>query len=275
MRRQRAPVLLVGTRGDFRLQGGRVEWLRNPIEILAETYRLLNLDGTTGPAAHRIWSHDRDMLETGLRFYGHLAARVPKATTWGDLDAALRDPEPHFGFDAELWPRVRAAHAGHQTGLEILSLLPMIAEHVGFYDLRLNDDLTIDIPERLHDPKLQEAMRRALVPPPVTKADEIVATMGGTYYAQEAPTLPHFVERGRHFEKGQPLYIIEVMKMFNKVYAPFSGTVDAVLVESGTVVRKGQALLKVTPDEVIIEEAPHLKAERIAANTDRYLARLS
>jgi len=50
------------------------------------------------------------------------------------------------------------------------------------------------------------------------------------------------------------LYIIEVMKMFNKVYAPFSGTIDAVLVpESGVVVRKGQPLFKVTPDEKFVE----------------------
>ena len=30
---------------------------------------------------------------------------------------------------------------------------------------------------------------------------------------------------GDHFEAGQPLFIIEVMKMFNKVLAPFAGTV--------------------------------------------------
>ena len=34
-----------------------------------------------------------------------------------------------------------------------------------------------------------------LVPPPVTKADEIVAAMGGTFYAQEAPTLTEVFER--------------------------------------------------------------------------------
>ena len=61
------------------------------------------------------------------------------------------------------------------------------------------------------------------------RADEIVAAMGGTYYGQEAPGLPSFLTRGGHFEKGQPLYIVEVMKMFNKVYASFAGTIDAVV----------------------------------------------
>jgi multidrug resistance efflux pump len=42
------------------------------------------------------------------------------------------------------------------------------------------------------------------------------------------------------------------MKMFNKVVAPFAGTVDQVLVEGdGAIIAKGQPLFKVTPDEVV------------------------
>ena len=149
---------------------------------------------------------------------------------------------------------MRAAHAGHQLGLEILALLPLIGAKTGFYDLSLNEDLTIEIPARLFDAAHQEAMRKVLVPPPVTKSDEIVAAMGGTFYTQEAPTLPPFIMGGSHFDKGSPIYIIEVMKMFNKVYAAFAGTVTGVLVENGSVVRKGQPLFKIRPDETVIEE---------------------
>jgi biotin carboxyl carrier protein len=118
-------------------------------------------------------------------------------------------------------------------------------------------------------------MRKALVPPPATKADEIVAAMGGMFYATEAPHLPPYVTDGSHFEKGDPLYIIEVMKMFNKVYAPFAGHVNAVLVrENGVIVRKGQPLFKVTPDEQVIEEDPQMKQRRIRVNTDAYLAKV-
>ncbi len=74
-------------------------------------------------------------------------------------------------------------------------------------------------------------MKKILVPPPATKADEIVAACGGMYYGQEAPGMPPFVTEGMHFEKGQPLYIIEVMKMFNKICAPFSGTIDKILMQ--------------------------------------------
>ena len=40
--------------------------------------------------------------------------------------------------------------------------------------------------------------------------------------------------------------------MFNKVMAPFAGTVDEVLVEGdGVIIAKGQPLFKVTPDEKV------------------------
>ena len=261
-------------RHDFVVRDGRVEWQRNPVEVLAETYRLLNMDTAHSAAAHRIWDHDREVLDAGLAFYEKLGARVPPEFAWPDLDAALAADAPAFGFDDATWPRVRAAHAGHQLGLEILALLPLIGATVGFYDLQMADDLTIVIPERLHDPKHQDAMRKVLVPPPATKADEIVAAMGGTFYAQEAPHLPAFVATGGHFAKGDPLYVIEVMKMFNKVHAPFAGTVTQVLVESGVVVRKGQPLFKITPDEIVVEEDPALRAERVRSSTARYLDRL-
>jgi len=118
--------------------------------------------------------------------------------------------------------------------------------------------LDIEIPEYLMDPELQLKMKKVLVPPPATKADEIVAVTGGMYYAQEGPGLPKFVQEGQHFNAGDPIYIIEVMKMFNKVLAPFSGTIDKILMEGGdgTVVAKGQPLFKVTPDEKFVEVDP-------------------
>jgi len=264
-------------RGDFTFtDDGRVVWKRNPVELLADTYHLLHMDDRPGDAAaNRIWDHDSQLLETARDFYARLAERVPPGLSWADLDGLLSGTAPAFGIDAALWDAVRAAHAGHQLGLEILAILPMIAAKVGFYDLRLNDDLTVSIPDRLMDPARQDAMRKVLVPPPATRADEIVAAMGGTYYRQEAPHLPPFVRKGSHFNLGDPLYVIEVMKMFNKVHATFAGTIDDVLVkDSGVVVRKGQPLFKVTPDERLVEEDPEVRRQRIRANTDAYLAHL-
>ncbi len=66
------------------------------------------------------------------------------------------------------------------------------------------------------------------------------------YYAQEAPGMPPFAYEGMHFDKGgqPPLFILEVMKMFNKVPAPFSGTIDKILIEGGdgTIVQKATVI---------------------------------
>src|SRR5262249_41651793 len=62
---------------DFVVRDDRVEWRRNPVEGLAETYRLLDMDSAHTAAAYRIWDHDKELLETALGFYEQLAARVP------------------------------------------------------------------------------------------------------------------------------------------------------------------------------------------------------
>ncbi len=149
----------------------------------------------------------------------------------------------------------------------------MLAQKTDFYDFRVEEDLEVTIPEYLNDPDLQARMKKILVPPPSTKADEIVSLCGGMYYAQEAPGMPPFVTEGMHFDKGQPLYIIEVMKMFNKVNAPFSGTIDKILMErgDGVIVTKGQPLFKVTPDEKFVEVDPKDLERKKRAMTADYL----
>jgi acetyl/propionyl-CoA carboxylase alpha subunit len=252
-------------RNDYECDGTQVRWLRNPVEVMAATYhRLHMLDQPDAPAAHRIWDHDQELLDKALAFYRKLAARTESRMVWQELDAALRAPEPSFGFDAAQWMQIRSAHAGFQLGIDLLSLLPLIAHRVGFHQLMVNNDLTVNIPERLLDPELHTAIKHLLAPPPAMKSDEIVAVSGGIFYAQDAPGMPEFVKKGAHFNAGDPLYIVEVMKMFNKVYATFAGTVDAVLAcESGCIIHKGQVLFKVTPDErVIVEDPKKKKAQR-------------
>jgi biotin carboxyl carrier protein len=110
---------------------------------------------------------------------------------------------------------------------------------------------------------------RSLAPPPVASADEIVTPMGGAFFAREAPHLPPLVDVGDHFEVGQPLFVIEVMKMFNKVLAPFAGTVTESLMadQDGVVVAKGQTIFRIEPDERIEPEAPEARAARMKEAT--------
>jgi acetyl/propionyl-CoA carboxylase alpha subunit len=262
-------------RDSFTVRDGRVVWQRNPVAVLADTYHLFDMDWRREmPPAQVIWEHDHALLQRALDFYERLAARTGPMP-WGVLCAALASPEPVGGLDAATWARARSAHAGFQAGVELLGLPALVGHRTGFYDTVVNDDLTIAIAPHLLDPALQARMARVLVPPPTTKADEVVAEVGGMFYTQEAPDRPPFVKAGDHFEKGQTLYIIEVMKMFNRVQAPFSGRIDAVLVEgAGTIVHKGQSLFRVTPDERVVEVDPAIVAAERAAALKDYLAAL-
>ncbi|GFO68938.1 biotin carboxylase [Geomonas limicola] len=261
---------------NFRLEeNGKVVWLRNPVGVLAETYDYLHMNYRPHkPAAEMIWSHDNDLLQQAMRFSRTIREHFGLARDeYHTLTGILANEEPQGGFDADMWQQIRSAHFGYEAGLELLGILFQVGFHTKFWDLKVEEDLEITIPEYLTDPDLQARMKKVLVPPPATKADEIVAVCGGMYYGQEAPGMPPFVSEGMHFEKGQPLYIIEVMKMFNKVYAPFSGTIDKIIMTSGdgTIVSKGQPLFKVSPDEVFVEVDTAALEKEKRTTTSQYL----
>jgi len=260
-------------RKNYRLEKGKLVWLRNPLGILNDTYQYLNMAyDPKAPAAEVIWGHDDDLLQRAIRFYQELRKTFGlEKEEFFKLDKILESEAPQGGYDAATWERIRAAHRGFSAGNELLGLLFMIAEKVRFFDFKVEENLDVTIPGHLNDPDLQARMKRVLVPPPVTKADEIVAVSGGMYYGQEAPGRPRFVTDGMHFDKGQPLYIIEVMKMFNTVRAPFAGTLDKIIIQGGdgTIVQKGQPLFKITPDEKHVEVDPkEVEKQRRATTTE-------
>ncbi|HET9596436.1 MAG TPA: biotin carboxylase N-terminal domain-containing protein [Anaeromyxobacteraceae bacterium] len=258
------PHLLSGwlalQRRNFRIEAGKVIWIRNPLGVLKETYDYLNMGwDPRSPAAEVIWQHDHELLEKSIRFYVQLRGTFGlKREEFYKLNDILKSEEPQGGYDAATWDAIRAAHLGYEAGNELLGLLFMLADRVKFYDFKVEPNLDVTIPAHLHDPELQARMKKVLVPPPATKADEIVAPFGGMFYRQEAPGRPAFISDGQHFDKGQPLFIIEVMKMFNTVRAQFGGTVDRVIMAGadGSVVQKGQPLFKITPDEKFVARDP-------------------
>jgi len=262
-------------RKNYRLDGKRLVWIRNPLGVLNDTYEYLDMAfDPKKPAAEVIWEHDHELLKKSIRFYVELRRVFGlRKEEFYKLNDILKSEAPQGGYDADTWQRIRAAHLGYEAGNELLGLLFMIAEGIDFFAFRVEDNLDVAIPAYLHDPDLQARMRKVLAPPPATRADEIVAVCGGMYYGQEAPGRPRFVAEGMHFEKGQPLYIVEVMKMFNTVRAPFSGTIDKILITGGegTIVQKGQPLFKITPDEKFVEVDPREVERERRATTVEYL----
>jgi len=263
------PHALAGFLGlhDGRLwkrSGQDVDFRVNPIVFLREIYRYLNMEPTPGkPPSEAIWSHDDELLTAAETFYAELATRLG-TTDWPELAQRLESaPAAKLGGEA-VAEACRASHRGFQAAAPLLLMIPRLGIQSELLDVAINDALEPVFPKTFLDEENAAQLRRALAPPPKASADEIVAPSGGSYYSREAPHLPPLVSEGEHFEAGQPLFIIEVMKMFNKVLAPFAGTVrkNRMLDADGAVVRAGQVIFEIEPDEVIVEESEQARADR-------------
>ncbi len=77
---------------------------------------------------------------------------------------------------------------------------------------------------------------------PVPEGELVRAPMVGTFYASSSPEAEPFVSLGQQVSEGETMCIIEAMKMFNQIEAEASGTVVAILAESGQPVEFDQPL---------------------------------
>lgn len=78
--------------------------------------------------------------------------------------------------------------------------------------------------------------------PPVVKGHVIKSPMVGTFYRAASPGAKSFVELGSVVKEGEPVCIVEAMKILNEIEADSSGTVTQILVENGQAVEYGQPL---------------------------------
>jgi acetyl-CoA carboxylase biotin carboxyl carrier protein len=76
----------------------------------------------------------------------------------------------------------------------------------------------------------------------------VSAPMVGTFYRSPSPGAPPFVKIGSKVKKGDPICIIEVMKLFTTITAEWSGTVKEIGAENGQLVEYGQMLFVIAPD---------------------------
>lgn len=262
-----SPHLLAGFIGRYEgvfwaWKGGAVSFAANPVELLRALYAYLHLDDCRSkPASEKIWDHDEKILFDAQAFYAEVA-RQTGARSWAEVSEVLASEAPRIG-DAELWAACQAAHRGYQLGMELLLLIPRVGEVAGFTALGMDERLEPVIPEQFADPKGAAELIKHLAPPPPASSNQLVTPMGGHFYAREAPHLPLLVDEGQRFEVGQPIFVIEVMKMFNKVLATCSGRVVKNLMQGadGKIVKKGQPIFEIEPDSLAVDDGAG-RAER-------------
>lgn len=80
------------------------------------------------------------------------------------------------------------------------------------------------------------------VAPPAPTGHSVKAPMVGTFYRAPNPGASPFVEVGQAVKEGEPLCIIEAMKLLNEIEADKTGVIKEILVENGEPVEYGQPL---------------------------------
>jgi acetyl-CoA carboxylase biotin carboxyl carrier protein len=70
----------------------------------------------------------------------------------------------------------------------------------------------------------------------------VKSPMVGTFYRSSSPGAKAFADVGTVVKEGDPICIIEAMKIMNEIEADKAGTVTQVLVENGQAVEFGQPL---------------------------------
>ena len=76
---------------------------------------------------------------------------------------------------------------------------------------------------------------------------EVTAPMVGTFYRAPSPDAPPFVAVGTNVRKGQPLCLIEVMKLFTTIAAEHDGCIVQIGAENAELVEYGRTLFVIEP----------------------------
>jgi acetyl-CoA carboxylase biotin carboxyl carrier protein len=76
---------------------------------------------------------------------------------------------------------------------------------------------------------------------------EVRSPMVGTFYRTPAPNAPAFVEVGSTVKPGDPICLIEVMKLFTTLTAEHEGRIADILVGHGEGVQYDQVLFLIEP----------------------------
>lgn len=74
---------------------------------------------------------------------------------------------------------------------------------------------------------------------------QLKSPMVGTFYRAPSPTSPPFADVGQIVTVGQPLCIIEAMKLMNELECDVNGVIRRICIENGQPVEGGQVLFEI------------------------------
>ncbi|MDM4767647.1 acetyl-CoA carboxylase biotin carboxyl carrier protein [Pelomonas sp. SE-A7] len=97
-------------------------------------------------------------------------------------------------------------------------------------------------PAMVAPPPAAPAAAPVAAAPAAETGHQVKSPMVGTFYRSSSPNAKPFVEVGQQIKEGEPICIIEAMKIMNEIESDKTGTVTKILVENGQPVEFGQPL---------------------------------
>ncbi len=82
---------------------------------------------------------------------------------------------------------------------------------------------------------------------PSERVMKVIAPVVGVFYRSNAPGAEPFISVGDRVTIGQPLCILEAMKLMNEITSDFAGIVTRILPENGELVRLNEELFWIEP----------------------------
>lgn len=85
----------------------------------------------------------------------------------------------------------------------------------------------------------------AVSPSSDTNLVTVKSPIVGSFYRSPSPDAPAYVDKGSKVSKGQPLCILEAMKMMNTLECEYDGTIEDILAANGDLVEFDQPLFTI------------------------------
>jgi acetyl-CoA carboxylase biotin carboxyl carrier protein len=85
------------------------------------------------------------------------------------------------------------------------------------------------------------------VPAASSRALKVIAPVVGVFYRSASPGAEPFVSVGDRVAVGEPLCILEAMKLMNEITSDYAGIVTRILPENGELVRLNEELFWIEP----------------------------
>ena len=81
--------------------------------------------------------------------------------------------------------------------------------------------------------------------PAVPAGPSVNAPLNGTFYSSPGPGKPEFIKEGDEVAEGSTVCIVEAMKLFNPIKAPYKCKIVKLLVEHGKPVKKDEPMISI------------------------------